>query len=93
MRFGKQRPKRADAETAFDLTLWDSYEAKYPKATTCLYQKDHERLMTFYDFTCRALAAYPHQQSALNRGPLVPFVIALNVQSLGCLTRDGICCT
>ncbi len=39
---------KADAETAFDRFL-EMYEAKYPKATTCL-GKDRDALLTFYDF-------------------------------------------
>jgi putative transposase len=41
-------PTKAEAEKAFDLFL-KSWEAKYPKATECL-SKDHEALLTFYDF-------------------------------------------
>ncbi|NGX59969.1 MAG: hypothetical protein KR126chlam3_01129, partial [Chlamydiae bacterium] len=33
------------------------YEAKYPKACTCL-EKDKERLFTFYDFPAELLAAH-----------------------------------
>jgi len=39
---------KADAETAFDRFV-ETYEAKYPKATTCL-GKDRDALLTFYDF-------------------------------------------
>ena len=39
---------KADAERAFDLFI-ATYEAKYPRATTCL-TKDREVLLTFYDF-------------------------------------------
>jgi putative transposase len=39
---------KAAAETAFDRFL-ETYEAKYPKATTCL-AKDRDALLTFYDF-------------------------------------------
>jgi putative transposase len=41
-------PTKADAQRAFDLFL-ATYEAKYPKATTCL-SKDRDVLLTFYDF-------------------------------------------
>lgn len=39
---------KADAERNFDLFI-EMYQAKYPKATTCL-AKDREVLLTFYDF-------------------------------------------
>jgi transposase-like protein len=39
---------KADAGRAFDLFI-ESYEAKYPRATTCL-AKDRDVLLTFYDF-------------------------------------------
>lgn len=39
---------RAKADKAFDLFV-AKYEAKYPKATTCLL-KDREELLAFYDF-------------------------------------------
>jgi len=39
---------KAEAKTAFDRFL-ETYEAKYPKATTCL-AKDRDALLTFYDF-------------------------------------------
>jgi transposase-like protein len=41
-------PTKADADKAFDLFL-ATYEAKYPKAATCL-SKDRDVLLTFYDF-------------------------------------------
>ena len=43
-----QAATREDAETAFDQFI-ETYESKYPKATTTLI-KDRESLMTFYDF-------------------------------------------
>jgi putative transposase len=39
---------KADAGRAFDLFI-ETYEAKYPRATTCL-SKDRDVLLTFYDF-------------------------------------------
>lgn len=39
---------RADAYKAFDAFI-NEYDAKYPKATACLF-KDKESLLTFYDF-------------------------------------------
>jgi putative transposase len=43
-----QADTRENADKAFDLFL-ETYEAKYPKATTCL-AKDREVLLAFYDF-------------------------------------------
>lgn len=43
-----QAETKADAETAFNLFI-NIYEPKYPNATLSL-QKDHEELMTFFDF-------------------------------------------
>ena len=40
--------RRTDALRAFDLFI-ATYEAKYPKAATCL-EKDREELLAFYDF-------------------------------------------
>lgn len=41
-------PTKADADQAFDLFV-TTYQAKYPKATTCL-AKDRDVLLSFYDF-------------------------------------------
>ncbi len=41
-------PTKADADQAFDLFV-ATYQAKYPKATTCL-AKDRNVLLSFYDF-------------------------------------------
>ena len=41
-------PTKKEAKKAFDLFL-ETFEAKYPKAATCL-EKDRDRLLTFYDF-------------------------------------------
>lgn len=57
-----QAETKVDAEQAFDLFI-DTYEAKYPKATTCL-QKDHEELVAFYDFPV------PHWQSIRTSNPI-----------------------
>ncbi len=74
-----QAQTKVDAEQAFDLFI-DTYEAKYPKATTCL-EKDHETLMTFYDFPA---VHWQHIRISdpIESTPLVPFVTALNVQRL-----------
>jgi putative transposase len=42
-----QAPTRAEANKAFDLFL-DTFEAKYPQATTCP-EKDRTELLAFYD--------------------------------------------
>lgn len=41
-------PDKAEAQKSFD-DFVSLYEAKYPKAVECL-KKDHEALLTFYDF-------------------------------------------
>ena len=79
-----QAETKVDAETAFDLFI-DTYEAKYPKATTCL-QKDHERLMTFYDFPA------VHWQHIRTSNPIESTFGTIRhrtKRSKGCLTRDG----
>ena len=43
-----QAPARAEADKAFDLFL-NTFEAKYPRAATCL-EKDRTELLAFYDF-------------------------------------------
>ena len=79
-----QAEMKVDAEQAFDLFI-DSYEAKYPKATTCL-QKDHETLMTFYDFPA------VHWQHIRTSNPIESTFGTIRHRtrrSKGCLTRDG----
>ncbi len=44
----------------FDLFI-EIFEAKYPKATSCLL-KDRDELLTFYDFPGPTLAEHPDQQ-------------------------------
>lgn len=79
-----QAQTKADAEQSFDLFI-DTYEAKYPKATTCL-QKDHETLMTFYDFPA------VHWQHIRTSNPIESTFGTIRHRtrrSKGCLTRDG----
>ena len=53
-------PGRAAAEKALD-TFAAKYQAKYPKAVTCL-TKDREALLAFYDFPAEHWAAHPDHQ-------------------------------
>ena len=79
-----QAETKVDAEQAFGLFI-DTYEAKYPKATTCL-QKDHEELVAFYDFPA------PHWQSIRTSNPIESTFGTIRhrtKRSKGCLTRDG----
>jgi len=73
-----------EAEKAFDLFL-QTYEPKYPKATTCL-QKDREELMAFYDFPAQ------HWQSIRTSNPIESTFATIRhrtKRSKGCLSRDG----
>lgn len=79
-----QADTREHAQSAFDLFL-DSYEAKYPKAATCL-QKDREELMAFYDFPAK------HWQSIRTSNPIESCFATIRhrtKRSKGCLNRDG----
>lgn len=79
-----QAENRADAEKAFDLFI-ETYDTKYPKATKCL-QKDHEELLSFYDFPAQ------HWQSIRTSNPIESTFGTIRhrtKQSKGCLTRDG----
>ena len=79
-----QAETKADAERAFDLFI-KTYEAKYPKATTCL-QKDREELLTFYEFPAT------HWQSLRTSNPIESTFGTIRhrtKRSKGCLTRDG----
>ena len=79
-----QAETKVDAEQSFDLFI-DTYEAKYPKATTCL-QKDREALMTFYDFPA------VHWQHIRTSNPIESSFGTIRHRtrrSKGCLTRDG----
>jgi putative transposase len=73
-----------EAEKAFDLFL-QTYEPKYPKATTCLH-KDREELMAFYDFPAQ------HWQSIRTSNPIESTFATIRhrtKRSKGCLSRDG----
>ncbi len=79
-----QAETKEDAEKAFDLFI-ETYEPKYPKATTCL-QKDHEELLAFYDFPAQ------HWQSIRTSNPIESTFGTIRhrtKRSKGCLTRDG----
>ena len=79
-----QAETQVEAEKAFDLFI-KTYEPKYPKAAICL-QKDHEELMTFYDFPAQ------HWQSIRTSNPIESTFGTIRhrtKRSKGCLTRDG----
>ena len=79
-----QAETKAEAQRAFDLFI-DTYEAKYPKATTCL-QKDRKELLAFYDFPAQ------HWQSLRTSNPIESTFGTIRhrtKRSKGCLTRDG----
>ena len=79
-----QAATKAEAEKAFDLFI-NTYEPKYPKATTCL-QKDREELMAFYDFPAQ------HWQSIRTSNPIESTFATIRhrtKRSKGCLSRDG----
>jgi len=79
-----QAETKSDAEKAFDLFI-NTYDAKYPKATTCL-QKDREELMAFYDFPAK------HWQSLRTSNPIESTFGTIRhrtKRSKGCLSRDG----
>lgn len=79
-----QAETKSNAEKAFDLFI-DTYDAKYPKATTCL-QKDRDELMAFFDFPAK------HWQSLRTSNPIESTFGTIRhrtKRSKGCLTRDG----
>jgi transposase-like protein len=79
-----QAETKEEAEKAFDLFI-ETYEPKYPKATKCL-QKDHEELLSFYDFPAQ------HWQSIRTTNPIESTFGTIRhrtKRSKGCLTRDG----
>jgi putative transposase len=79
-----QAETKVAAEKAFDLFI-NTYEPKYPKATTCL-QKDREELMAFYDFPAQ------HWQSIRTTNPIESTFGTIRhrtKRSKGCLSRDG----
>lgn len=79
-----QAETRDNAEKAFDLFI-RQYDAKYPKATTCL-QKDRDELLAFYDFPAK------HWQSLRTTNPIESTFGTIRhrtKRSKGCLSRDG----
>jgi len=79
-----QAETRVNADKAFDLFV-KTYEAKYPKATVCL-QKDHEELMSFFDFPAQ------HWKSIRTSNPIESAFATIRhrtKRTKGCLNRDG----
>ncbi len=80
-----QAPTRDQAERAFDQFI-ATYEPKYPKATMCL-MKDHDALMTFYDFPAT------HWQHLRTTNPIESTFATIRhrtVRMKGCVTRDSL---
>jgi len=79
-----QAPNRETADKAFDAFL-AIYDAKYPKATTCL-AKDREELLAFFAFPA------VHWQSIRTTNPIESCFATIRHrtrQTRGCLNRDG----
>ena len=79
-----QAETKEKANKAFD-TFISTYEAKYPKATTCLI-KDRDELLAFYNFPAR------HWQSIRTTNPIESTFATVRhrtKRSKGCLSRDG----
>ncbi len=79
-----QAATREAAERAFDQFIV-TYEAKYPKATTCLL-KDRDSLMTFYDFPA------VHWQHLRTTNPIESTFATIRhrtTRTKGCVTRDS----
>src|SRR5210317_1129527 len=73
-----------DAHAAFDLFI-ETFEAKYPKATECLF-KDRDEVLTFYDFPAQ------HWQSIRTSNPIESAFATIRhrtKRTKGCLSRDG----
>ena len=67
------------------ICLLRSFEAKYPKATSCLL-KDRDELLAFYDFPAQ------HWQSIRISNPIESTFATIRhrtKRSKGCLTRNG----
>lgn len=80
-----QSETKGRAEKAFDVFL-DTYEVKYPKATSCL-QKDREELLMFYAFPAA------HWSSLRTTNPIESTFGTIRhrtARTKGCLTRDGL---
>ena len=79
-----QADTQRHANNAFD-TFVKTYQAKYPKAVTCL-EKDREELMTFYSFPAQ------HWQSIRTTNPIESTFATIRhrtKRTKGCLSRDG----
>ncbi len=79
-----QAETKDDANKAFDLFI-EIFEAKYPKATSCLL-KDRDELLAFYDFPAQ------HWQSIRTSNPIESTFATIRhrtKRSKGCLTRNG----
>lgn len=80
-----QAPTRQEADRAFDQFIV-TYEPKSPRATACLL-KDHEMLLTFYDFPAR------HWQSLRTTNPIESTFATIRhrtARTKGCVTRDSL---
>lgn len=76
---------RQQAEKAFDAFL-KTYEAKYPKATTCL-EKDRKELLAFYDFPAE------HWAHIRTSNPIESTFATMRHRtdrSRGCVTKESI---
>ena len=79
-----QAETKVAAEKVFDAFI-KTYEATYPKATTCL-QKDREELWAFFNFPAK------HWQSLRTTNPIESTLGTIRhrtKRSKGCLSRDG----
>ncbi len=79
-----QAETKDDANKAFDLFI-EIFEAKYPKATSCLL-KDRDELLAFYDFPAQ------HWQSIRTSNSIESTFATIRhrtKRSKGCLTRNG----
>ena len=79
-----QSETKGRAEKAFDVFL-DTYEVKYPKATSCL-QKDREELLMFYAFPA---AHWPSLRTTNPSESTFGTIRHRTARTKGCLTRDG----
>ena len=78
-------PTKVDAEKAFDAFI-KQFSAKYSKATECL-AKDHEKLLTFYDFPAE------HWKSLRTSNPIESTFATVRhrtKRSRGCFSRKTI---
>jgi len=79
-----QAATREDADRAFDQFVV-TYEAKYPKATSCLL-KDRDSLITFYDIPA------VHWQNLRTTNPIESKFATIRHRTTrmkGCVTRDS----